>query len=221
MNFSLSNWPMMSAILVWLLGTYLAVRLYLRDRGSPLRFESIGLAVALIPFFAFLGVFVHDLGIHNQRGRPWSPWFELVFDTWIDVDKQRIFASVPMTSKKLEFEVTHTRRGRYAFVVWVPERKADLELVKNRITLKCSFYDQSDTLVAVCKTQNWIGGVWIDESRLGRRNGSTTDLGIYVVPADVPLDKKLKAVVEFDGMFDAFLEEHPDACLNIEKDSDK
>ena len=218
----LSNWPLISAIAVWTFGAYLVAKQFRKDRGSPLRFESVGLAVALIPFFLLLGVFVHDLNIHNDKGRPWSPWHEAVVDLFADADKQDLFASVPLTNRHLEFEVSHTRRGRHVFQIWVSAKKEEPAPLKIPIRMKCSFHDEGGRIVGSCETQDWHGGVWSDNTRRlgqkGLRGGSTTCVGVYNVPKDVPLDLKLKAIVDITGDLDAFLREHPDARLIIEKE---
>ena len=221
----LLNWPLISAIAVWTFGAYLVAKQFRKDRGSPLRFESIGLAVALIPFFLVLGVFVHDLNIHSNNGRPWSPWNELVLDTWASGDKEDLFASIPLENNHLSFAMKHTRRGRHLIELWIPEVKKDGEEVKSALKMKCVFYDKNRKKVGFCETQDWHGGVWQDKTCFlgpkGLRGGSTTCIGVYSVPKNAPPDLELTAVVDLTGDVAAFLKEYPGTQLVIEKDFDK
>lgn len=214
MSFSLSNWPMMSAIVVWLLGTYLAVRLYLRDRCSALRFESIGLAVALIPFFLLLGIFVHDLNIHNDKGRPWSPWHEAVFDLFSRAGKPELSIKLPFRSAHYEFDTVHSRTGKYAIYLWTPITLPLHTRSKTDLRIKVRFVDPAGNVVFEQLNFNYPL-VWYPSS--DRKGWSRAFCFLYRVPSDVPLDIPLKCVIDFDGDVEDFSRNYPSSELTLNR----
>lgn len=179
---------------------------------------SIILSVVLACTYAIL--FLIDFFTYRNGGRPWLSVNDDICGILFFSKRDNVVANYPVRAARFEFAVVHKWRGKYQFVLRVPEVYDDFKAVNEVITIKYTFL-RSDG----CKVFEYNDLIsknrWWTRSRDERWPGSDIAFRMYCAPKDVPLDENLTAVVQLLGDVEIFLNRYPQAQLFLEKRNDK
>lgn len=174
--------------------------------------------VFLAVFLPFGLVSSHELAVHLMGGRPWSPLYELLLDSFVPSPKKIVLESFPFTADHYEFEIAHSRRGKHGFKMWTNQYQPNCSQIQPMIYLDFKFVDRSGKVVFEGKSRELnVNGVW-NVSRYAKHKGSETTFVMYKTPKDVPLDEPLKCIVDFSGDVALFRRNYPNLQFTIEKE---
>lgn len=175
----------------------------------------------MIVFIAFIVVFVCDLMTYKSGGRPWLETNDDLFGIFMvcrNVDS--IVATHPICGTSLEFTMTHKWRGKYQPVLRMSDVYKDFTELKEGLGMTCTFMREDGTSVYEYSDRIKYHRWWM-KSRDERHPGSDMCFTMYSVPNDVPLDEKVKVVIQLLGDVNTVLSKHPQAYITIEKRPDK
>lgn len=160
-------------------------------------------------------VFIRDYFANLDGRRPWLKSNDILFPhifTWGSFNRRIV--SVPISSNSQRFDVTFTRRGRYAYGCWIGEKQEDFSVISGRIKIRCQFHDEHGHEVFSCDSGKRKEEYWEDGGKFG---GSNAYYGLFNVPDNLAYDQKYTVVIEFTGDIEGFRCKYPSACFIIDK----
>lgn len=160
-------------------------------------------------------VFVHDLCAHFYGHTIWLAFNDIFLPEIFNEGRigDRI-VSMPLDSNKIGFELENSRRGTYAIGFWIPDGIGSFVPVKIDVRIACDFFDEAGKTVFRCVSSQRDGWRWREDFK---RGGSHMLYLNYEVPRDLPLNRRIRAAVEFYGDVKEYQSTYPNAEFIIDK----
>ena len=180
------------------------------------KWTRVRLAAILLLFSSIICcVFVHELYAHFRGHTIWLAFNDIFLPEIFNEGRigDRI-VSMPFNSDKIEFELKNSRRGTYAIGFWIPDGLGSFVPVKIDVRIACGFFDEIGKNVFRCASRQLDGWQWSEDLK---RGGSHMFYLNYEVPRDLPLNRQIRAVVEFHGDVKEYQSIYPNAEFIIDK----
>lgn len=172
-------------------------------------------AVLLLLSSIICCVFVHDLYAHFRGHTIWLAFNDIFLPEIFNEGRigDRI-VSMPLDSNKIGFELKNSRRGTYAIGFWIPDGIGSFAPVKIDVRIACDFLDEAGKTIFRCVSSRLVGWRWREDLKQG---GCHMFYLNYEVPGDLPLDRRIRAVIEFYGDVKEYQSAYPNAEFIIDK----